>query len=98
MDVHELTKKAFEQGELLARHESDIKTLFNNQKDIKALAESTQELALSVKELAGRMSEVDERLELIENEKRQKNYAVWQIVMSALIGGMATYIVTAVLR
>lgn len=97
MDLHELTKKAFEHGELLARHEGDIKTLFNNQKDIKSLAESTQDLALSVKELAGRMSEVDERLELIESEKRQKGFALWQIIMSALVGGVITYAITAIL-
>ena len=97
MDTHELTAKVFQYEKTLAEHQEKIHTLFNQQKNIEKLANSTQELALSVKELAGRVNDVDDRLELIESEKRQKGYALWQIVMSAFIGGVVTYIVTAIL-
>lgn len=97
MDTHELTAKVFQYEKTLAEHQEKIHTLFNQQKNIEKLASSTQELALSVKELAGRVNDVDDRLELIESEKRQKGYALWQIVISALIGGVITYVITAVL-
>lgn len=97
MDTHELTAKVFQYEKTIAEHQEKIHTLFNQQKNIEKIASSTQELALSVKELAGRVNDVDDRLELIESEKRQKGYALWQIVMSALIGGVITYVITAVL-
>ena len=98
MDTHELTVKVFQYEKTLAEHQEKIHTLFNQQKNIEKLASSTQELALSVKELAGRVNDVDDRLELIENEKRQKGYALWQIIISAVVGGFVTYIISNILR
>lgn len=40
-----------ETAERLARHDEQIKTLFGQQKEIKALAESTNKLAISVERL-----------------------------------------------
>ena len=98
MDNHELTERVFLIGERISAHDQEIKTLFNQQKNIEKLAESTHELAQSVKELTVRINTVDDRLELIENEKKQKNFAIWQIVMSAVIGGVATYIISNILK
>ena len=98
MDLHELTQKAFEHGEILAKHESDIATLYRNQSDIKTLAESTQQLALSIEKIAGKLNEVDERLINIEEEKQKKGFTVWQIVTSAIIGGFITYCISILLK
>ena len=98
MDVHELTSRLIEHGEKLASHEEELKTLFNQQKNIENLAASSYELAQSVKELTVKVNDVDGRLEAIESEKRNKSFAVWQIVMSALIGGAITYCVTLLLH
>lgn len=98
MDLKDLTVKVVEQGERIAAHEEEIKTLFNQQKNIEQLADSTYELAMSVKELNYKVSNVDDRVAEMENEKRQKHFALWQIIMSALLGGMITYCVTLLLR
>ena len=97
MDTHELTAKVFQYEKTLAEHQEKIHTLFNQQKNIEKLANSTQELALSVKELAGRVNEVDDRLDVIENEKREKRFALWQIVASAFIGAFVTYCISIML-
>ena len=95
MDIHELTSRGFEHGEKISAHDEEIKTLFNQQKNIEKLAQTTQELALSVKELTAHMCGVEDRLETIEKEKKQKSLAVWQAVISAIVGGAVTYLVTS---
>lgn len=97
MDVHELTSRVIEHGEKISAHDEEIKTLFNQQKNIERLANTTQELALSVKDLTAHMCGVEDRLETIESEKQQKGFAVWQAVISALVGGGITYIITSLL-
>lgn len=94
MDIHELTDRVVKHGEKIAAHDEEIKTLFNQQKNIEKLAQTTQELALSVKNLTAHMCGVEDRLEIIESEKRQKGFAVWQIVLSAIVGGVVTYLAT----
>ena len=93
-----LEERVQENGEHLARHDEQIKTLFSQQEDIKKLAESTHSLAISVEKLTARICNVEDDLQLINNDKRQKSYAIWQIVVSAVIGGAATFIVTHVLH
>lgn len=97
MDIHELTDRVVKHGEKIAAHDEEIKTLFNQQKNIEKLAQTTQELALSVKELTAHMCGVEDRLETIEKEKKQKSLAVWQAVISAIVGGAVTYLVTSLL-
>lgn len=87
-----------EHGEHLARHDEQIKTLFLQQADIKELAESTHSLAVSVEKLTARICNVEDDLQVINNDKRQKSYAIWQIVVSAIIGGAATFILTHILH
>ena len=97
MDLHELTSRVIEHGEKISAHDEEIKTLFNQQKNIEKLATTTQELALSMKELTAHMCGVEDRLEIIEGEKRQKGFAIWQIVVSAIVGGAVTYLATSLL-
>ena len=98
MDTGKLTGIVMEHEAKLSAHGEELKTLFSQQKDIKALAKSTQELALSVRDLAGRVNDVDGRLEIIEQDKRHKGSIVWQTIVSALLGGALTYIITLALR
>ena len=86
-----------EHGEHLARHDEQIKTLFLQQADIKTLAESTHSLAMSVERLTQRVCSVEDDLEALDKEKKQKSFAVWQIIASAVIGGTATFLLTHVL-
>jgi len=86
-----------EHGEHLARHDEQIKTLFSQQADIKALAESTHSLAMSVEKLTQRICSVEDDLDALNAEKRQKSFAVWQIVVSAIVGGVVTFLLTHVL-
>ena len=95
MDIHELADRVIKHSEKIAAHDEEIKTLFNQQKNIEKLAQTTQELALSVKELTAHMCGVEDRLEIIEGEKRQKGFAIWQIVVSAIAGGAVTYLITS---
>lgn len=93
-----LEERVQENGEHLARHDEQIKTLFSQQENINKLAESTHSLAISVEKLTARICNVEDDLQLINNDKRQKSYAIWQIVVSAVIGGAATFIMTHVLH
>ena len=93
-----LEERVQDNGERLARHTEQIKTLFAQQEQIEKLAESTHALALSIEKLTNRVCSVEDDLDIINSEKRQKSFAVWQIVVSAIIGGAATFILTHILH
>ena len=97
MDVHQLTDKAMEHEARLAAHEEELKTLFNQQKNIEKLADSTHELAKSVERLTENVNEVDQRLHTIESTARKRGAVIWQTVVSAVIGGGITYLITQIL-
>ena len=97
MNTEQLTEKVFEHSEKIAKHEEDIKTLFNLQKTIEKLADSTHEVAESVRALTIKAEDTEGRLNIIEGEKRQKNYAVWQIAVSAALGAVITFLITNIL-
>ena len=90
MDMRQLTDKAMEHEARLAAHEEELKMLFNQQKNIEKLADSTHELAKSVEALAGRVSDMDERLNVIEEEGRYKARTVWACVVSGVLGAAVT--------
>lgn len=92
-----LEERVQDNGERLARHTEQIKTLFAQQEQIEKLAESTHALALSIEKLTNRVCSVEDDLNVINAEKRQKSFAVWQIIVSALVGGIATYVLTHIL-
>ena len=92
-----IEERVQENGEHLARHDEQIRTLFSQQEDIKKLAESTHALALSVEKLTARICTVEDDLQTLNADRRQKSFAIWQVVVSAIIGGAATYILTHIL-
>jgi predicted nucleic acid-binding Zn-ribbon protein len=93
MDTIQLTEEIMELSKKTASHDQQIKTLFHQQAEIKKLTDATHELALSVKDLTNNIMNVDERVRCIEDEKRKKSFAVWQIVAGALIGGAIGYFI-----
>lgn len=98
MNLEQLTNKTVEHEAKLAAHEEELKTLFRRQDELQVLAKSTQDLAISVRDLAGKLNDVDERLESIEVDKQKKSFAIWQIAVSAILGGALTYLVTIALQ
>lgn len=72
--------------ERLTQHDEQIKTLFERQKDLHALTESVNKIALSVERLTVKMSGHDERLANIENDTRYKARTVWSCVVSGFLG------------
>jgi len=94
MDAHQLTTKVMEHEARLAAHNEEIKTLFNQQKNIEKLADSTHDLAKSVEKLTARMSDVDERVTIMESTARKKGLAIWQALASAIIGAAITFLLT----
>ncbi len=92
METGQLTGKVLEHEAMLAAHTQELKTLFHQQKNIEQLAENTKVLAESVRELTVRMNDVSERVQTMEEDGRQRRFAVWQMVMTAVLGGIAGYV------
>lgn len=99
MDINQITAKMIEHSEWISRYGSELLSLSNSIDEIKkrneehgAIVKSIHELALSVRELTGKVADVDGRLAAVEHDRRQKNHSIWQMALSAIIGGMATYV------
>lgn len=75
-----------ELAEKVARHDEQIKTLFEQQNTIKGLTESTHALALSVQKLTDKISSQDERLDAIEDSAKYKRRAIWSSIVSGILG------------
>lgn len=101
MTLEALTEKTMNQEAQIAKNAADISTIFHqldnhneriveNSKTINAI----HDLALSVRELTGKVDDVDKRVKSIEEEKKQRTHAIWQIIVSAVIGGGLTLLVT----
>ena len=95
--MEELAKKVNKNSEELAEHRQQIKTLFESQKEIKELTESTYKLATSVEKLAMRADDTDKRLSVIENTARNRVNIIWACVATGIIGATVTYIMAAIL-
>lgn len=82
--------------ETVARHDENIKALFEGQKEIRALAKSTNRLALSVEKLAVQMTSHEERIDAIEDDSRNKSRTVWTSIVtgiiSAALGAMSAFL------
>jgi len=99
MDNERMAERVVDLEKVTTRHSAEIKTLFANQKTIERLTDSTHSLAVSVERLTNKVTDVDERLDRIEGEKRRKNYALWQMVVSAVVGtGLGALVSMAVAR
>ena len=98
MTNEQLTKTVIAHGEKISRIEEDIARLLETQSDIKDLTKSTHEIALGMKELQSDVKDVKGRITIVEDTQRSKNAAVWQIVMSVIISGIGTYVISNMLR
>lgn len=94
MDAHQLTTKVMEHEARLAAHNEEIKGLSVQQKNNEKLTGSIYDLAKSVERLTERMSDVDERLTIMESTARKKGLAIWQALASAIIGAAITFLLT----
>ena len=98
MNQENVVEKLLDHESRISKHTEDIKNLFEQQKDIRKLADATQEMAKNMAALTEQMKSMDGRMMAFEEDKGKKGFAIWQIVMSALVGGVVTYIVTNLLR
>lgn len=101
MDNALLTQKTMEQEAKIAHQQADIEEIFRQQKKQDAKIEENSKMLTVIHELVVTMTEVkcgvqdlNERVEIIENDKRTKAHAVWQIIISAVIGGGLTLLIT----
>lgn len=99
MEQNQITEKLIEHSETLSRLGSSVCALNGSVEEIKRrseehgrIVESIHELALSVRELSGKVADVDGRLAAVEHERKETGRSVWQIVFSAVMGGVATYL------
>lgn len=97
MEVDKVTDKIMEHEGKIAKVESDIKTLFNQQKSIEKLVDTTQSLAISVEKLASKVNDVDDRLDCIENSEKQKNFEVWRAIVPTAIVGIVSFLIARLL-
>lgn len=81
----------------LAEHGQQIKTLFEQQKEIRELARSTNNLAISVEKLAEQFKNIDNRICAIEDNNKYKLNIIWACVTTGIIGALITFIMTKVL-
>lgn len=97
MNTEQLTEKIIDHESRLSKHTEDIKTLFEQQKAIKDLAESTQCMATNIAALTEQVKSMNTRVSAFEEEKAKRGFAIWQIVASAALGAAVTFIVSKML-
>ena len=93
MDTKQLTEKVIVIGEEVKGHEQQIRTLFEQQKEIKDLTKATNSLAISVEKLTEKILNVDTRLDCIEQGERQKRFEIWKAVVPTIIIGVVTFLI-----
>lgn len=97
MNIEQLTEKFIDHESRLSKHTEDIKTLFEQQKAIKELAESTQCMATNIAALTEQVKSMNTRVSAFEEEKQKKGFAIWQIIASAALGAIVTFIISRML-
>ena len=97
MNIEQLTEKFIDHESRLSKHTEDIKTLFEQQKAIKELAESTQCMATNIAALTEQVKSMNTRVSAFEEEKQKKGFAIWQIIASAALGAIVTFIISRIL-
>ena len=91
MTNEELTSRYMELDERVTRHTEQIKTAFNQITELKALAESVKDLALSVQLMAHEQKDIGKKVDglatdLEEIKEKSKNIAVAVAELEKLIG------------
>ncbi len=81
---------------LLAAHAEKIKQLQERQTEIKHLALSTKELAISMGKLTEQLSNVDRRLLDMEDNNRHKALTIWACIVTGVVGAAIGYMMMGV--
>lgn len=89
--------KVLESCERLAKVELAIETLVKQQEDIKTLATSVQELALSMRDVITQMGSMNKRLDYIEDNRKSKRFFVWATLIGGALGAIVARVMTDVL-
>ena len=97
MTPEEVNKLFLDHESRISRHSEDIKTLFEQQKTIKEIAKSTQDMATHLTALTEQVRAMNQRVSSFEDEKAKKGFAIWQIVVSAALGAVVTFIISRIL-
>ena len=97
MTNEQLTERVIDNSEEISALHEQVKTLFESTKQIKDIVESTNRIALNVETMAQGLSNVDRRLEFIEDEKYKKGFAVWQAVVCGAAGFIISFLLSNIL-
>lgn len=97
MTNEQLTERVVENCESISALQQQVKTLFESTKQIKDIAESTNRIALNVETMAQGLSNVDKRLELIEDNRNKKIFAVWQATVCGVVGFVVSFVLNTLL-
>jgi len=97
VEIDQITNMLIEQGQSIEQLRERTRTLFNQQNELKDIAQSTYKLALSVEKLVQRVDETDRRLSNIEETARNRINTIWACVTTGIIGAIISFIVSSLL-
>lgn len=100
MTNEELTTKYVELDERVTRHTEQIKIAFNQINDLKSLAESVKDLAVSVQLMAHEQKDIGKKVDGLATdleEIKEKPSKRWDTVVTVAITVIVTAIVTLAL-
>ena len=82
----------------IERHEQQIKTLFSRQEELNRLTKSVNDLALSGRGMVERMSGLEEKVRVMEDEGRSRMRTVWACVTTGIIGAVIAWVMASILH
>lgn len=97
MTNEELTSRYMELDERVTRHTEQIKTAFNQITELKALAESVKDLALSVQLMAHEQKDIGKKVDGLATdleEIKEKPSKRWETAVTVTITVVVTALVT----
>ena len=97
MEFADMEKEVMDLRERTGRMESSIETLIQQQTAVETLAQSVQEIALSLKELTVQTHSNTKKLEQIDTETKKKQYYIWCLVVGGVLGSIITHYMSAIL-
>lgn len=102
MDNRELTTHVIEVEKkiegLQNKYDEKIKTIFFRQDKLDDLTEIMHKTIGEIKVMSQSMKDMDTRLACMENEKRQKHFELWKILVPGVVGALIMYAVNYMLR
>lgn len=97
MEMIDVEKEVMDLRERAGRMETSIETLIQQQTAVETLAQSVQEIALSLRELTVQTHANTKQLEDMDSDSKKKNFYVWCVVVGGIMGAVITYAMAAVL-